>query len=292
MSSITCSFTCVHIDGLVESTVMSSSPLAPLWLPTSLDGEFGLLFSSTTVTSLEDSLEELDRVEIALAEWDISNDSNKLLVEFCSDSSSPDNERRVENSSIADDSSGSIPDISALPSEQTMLWSAGCGCLQLRLNTWRRPRTGSLKVGLGRNQAMPLFLGAFTITIIFVGDIDLAPPNTSWVMICRKRVFTEFLTLRLSNSGWRAGIVSKYDSLGLIGVVPNSIKILRISGQISNACEIMSNIWSRLPTALMAYLSSLLLFRLSGRALTPFCCCKEREKNHFSFNIIASLFLQ
>lgn len=77
---------------------------------------------------------------------------------------------------------------------------------------------------------MLLFLGVFIIIIIFVGDIDLVLFNIFWVMICWKRVFIEFLILRLLNFGWRVGIVSKYDFLGLIGVVLNSIKILWIFG--------------------------------------------------------------
>lgn len=77
---------------------------------------------------------------------------------------------------------------------------------------------------------MLLFLGVFIIIIIFVGDIDLVLFNIFWVMICWKRVFIEFLILRLLNLGWRVGIVSKYDFLGLIGVVLNSIKILWIFG--------------------------------------------------------------
>lgn len=77
---------------------------------------------------------------------------------------------------------------------------------------------------------MLLFLGVFIIIIMFVGDIDLVLFNIFWVMICWKRVFIEFLILRLLNFGWRVGIVSKYDFLGLIGVVLNSIKILWIFG--------------------------------------------------------------
>lgn len=77
---------------------------------------------------------------------------------------------------------------------------------------------------------MLLFLGVFIIIIMFVGDIDLVLFNIFWVMICWKRVFIEFLILRLLNFGWRVGIVSKYDFLGLIGVVLNSIKILWILG--------------------------------------------------------------
>lgn len=77
---------------------------------------------------------------------------------------------------------------------------------------------------------MLLFLGVFIIIIMFVGDIDLVLFNIFWVMICWKRVFIEFLILRLLNLGWRVGIVSKYDFLGLIGVVLNSIKILWIFG--------------------------------------------------------------
>lgn len=77
---------------------------------------------------------------------------------------------------------------------------------------------------------MLLFLGVFIIIIMFVGDIDLVLFNIFWVMICWKRVFIEFLILRLLNLGWRVGIVSKYDFLGLIGVVLNSIKILWILG--------------------------------------------------------------
>lgn len=77
---------------------------------------------------------------------------------------------------------------------------------------------------------MLLFLGVFNIIIMFVGDIDLVLFNIFWVMICWKRVFIEFLILRLLNFGWRVGIVSKYDFLGLIGVVLNSIKILWIFG--------------------------------------------------------------
>lgn len=77
---------------------------------------------------------------------------------------------------------------------------------------------------------MLLFLGVFIIIIMFVGDIDLVLFNIFWVMICWKRVFIEFFILRLLNFGWRVGIVSKYDFLGLIGVVLNSIKILWILG--------------------------------------------------------------
>lgn len=98
-----------------------SSIAAPLGMFDESIEEFDLFFSSIIVTSLDDSPDDEDIVEVALADCEISNDSSKDRVEFCSESSSSDNDSWVEKSSKVEDSSGSIPDISAFPSEHTML---------------------------------------------------------------------------------------------------------------------------------------------------------------------------
>lgn len=111
MFFIMCLFMCVYIDGFVKFVVMFFLFFVLFWLLMLLEGEFGLFFLLIIVMLLEDSLEELDRVEIVFVEWDILNDFNKFFVEFCFDFLFLDNERCVENLLIVDDLSGLIFDI-------------------------------------------------------------------------------------------------------------------------------------------------------------------------------------